>query len=122
MAGFRYRLVCCTVFFVRYSSGMWHGIFCMVLVRYVVRYFRYGLVWQGSVIVWYVVRYFCMVLVWFVVRYFSYGTRPVCGTVFSGMWYGIFCMVRYGLVYKGCGQTDRQANLHSPKQSLSFTN
>ena len=84
---------------------MWYGIFCMVLVWYVVRYFRYGLVWQGSGIVWYVVRYFCMVLVWYVVRYFSYGSHLVCGTVFSGMWYGIFWYVvwyfLYGTVWSG---------------------
>ena len=84
----------------------------------------YGRVWVCSGLVWYVVRYF-------LVRYGMVGFRYrlVCGTVF--FWYGIgwqgsgivwcvvrfFCMVRYGLVYKGCGdlvhkecgQTDKSA-------------
>ena len=47
------------------------------MVWYVVRYFMYGMVWQGFGIAWYVVRFFRMVLVWYVVRYFS------------GVWYGM---------------------------------
>ena len=100
---------------------MWYG---RVWVRYGEAGCGYGMVWSGR---------WCGILG--TVLYgrvpvssgMLYGIFLVCGTVLfvrysSGMWYGIFCMVRYGLVYKGCGQTDRQANLHSPKQSLSFTN
>ena len=137
MAGFRYRLVCCTVFFwyvVRYclygtrlvcgtvffvwcSSGMWYGILGTVLYGRVPvsSGMWYGIfVWSSSGM-WYGI--FRMVVIWYVVRYFL-----VCGTVFSGMWYGIFCMVRYGLVYEGCGDLvyrgcghTRQTNLPSPK-------
>ena len=47
------------------------------------------MVWQGYGIVWYVVQYFF-------VRY----------------WDGV---VRYGLVYKACGQRQRQTDLAFPK-------